>query len=168
MKKYRTKSGKVEEKLPGINATVSPSEKAQIAMAGGANTLGDVQTILGISGKKNNLKGQGAKHLVSFNGDDEFGGDFGSYDTEAATGPDSGYDPDEGGASGATSGVAGTPASGVSEFSSGGGDDSGPALVPIPAPVPRRAPAPASPWLILEILQNKRRQKKKEQVLEIC
>jgi len=85
MKKYRTKSGKVEEKLPGINATVSPSEKVQIAMAGGANTLSDVQTILGISGKKNNLKGQGAKHLVSFNGDEDFGGDFGSYDTEAAS-----------------------------------------------------------------------------------
>jgi len=81
MKKYRTKSGKVEEKLPGINATVSPSEKVQIAMAGGANTLGDVQTILGISGKKNNLKGQGAKHLVSFNGDEGFGGDYGGYDT---------------------------------------------------------------------------------------
>ena len=66
MKKYRTKSGKVEEKLPGINATVSPSEKVQIAMAGGANTLGDVQTILGQQGKMNNLKGQGAKHLDSF------------------------------------------------------------------------------------------------------
>jgi len=66
MKKYRTKSGKVEEKLPGINATVSPSEKVQIAMAGGANTLGDVQTILGQQGKMNNLKGQGAKNIVSF------------------------------------------------------------------------------------------------------
>jgi len=66
MKKYRTKSGKVEEKLPGINATVSPSEKVQIAMAGGADTLKDVQTILGQEGKRNNLKGQGAKHLVSF------------------------------------------------------------------------------------------------------
>jgi len=66
MKKYRTKSGKVEEKLPGINATVSPSEKVQIAMAGGANTLSDVQTILGQQGKRNNLKGQGAKNIVSF------------------------------------------------------------------------------------------------------
>jgi hypothetical protein len=65
-KKYRTKSGKVEEKLPGINATVSPSEKVQIAMAGGADTLKDVQDILGQQGKRNNLKGQGAKHLVSF------------------------------------------------------------------------------------------------------
>jgi len=69
MKKYRTKSGKVEEKLPGINATVSPSEKVQIAMAGGANTLSDVQTILGQQGKRNNLKGQGAKHLVSYQAD---------------------------------------------------------------------------------------------------
>jgi hypothetical protein len=66
MKKYRTKSGTVEEKLPGVNATVNPSEKTQIAMAGGANTLKDVQTILGQEGKRNNLKGQGAKHLVSF------------------------------------------------------------------------------------------------------
>jgi hypothetical protein len=66
MKKYRTKSGKVEEKLQGVNATVNPSEKAQIAMAGGADTLKDVQTILGQEGKRNNLKGQGAKHLVSF------------------------------------------------------------------------------------------------------
>jgi hypothetical protein len=66
MKKYRTKSGMVEEKLPGVNATVNPSEKTQIAMAGGANTLKDVQTILGQEGKRNNLKGQGAKHLVSF------------------------------------------------------------------------------------------------------
>jgi len=86
MKKYRTKSGKVEEKLPGINATVSPSEKVQIAMAGGANTLGDVQTILGQQGKRNNLKGQGAKHLMSFQGfsegpeeysGDTYGSDFG-------------------------------------------------------------------------------------------
>ena len=66
MRKYRTKSGKVEEKLPGVNATVNPSEKAQIAMAGGADTLKDVQVILGQEGKRNNLKGQGAKHLVSF------------------------------------------------------------------------------------------------------
>jgi hypothetical protein len=74
-KKYRTKSGKVEEKLPGINATVSPSEKAQIAMAGGANTLSDVQTILGQQGKRNNLKGQGAKNIVSFQWtDDDFAG----------------------------------------------------------------------------------------------
>jgi hypothetical protein len=72
MKKYRTKSGMVEEKLPGVNATVNPSEKTQIAMAGGANTLKDVQTILGQEGKRNNLKGQGAKHLVSFgHGDDD-------------------------------------------------------------------------------------------------
>jgi hypothetical protein len=74
MKKYRTKSGTVEEKLPGVNATVNPSEKTQIAMAGGANTLKDVQTILGQEGKRNNLKGQGAKHLVSFyNGPDDPG-----------------------------------------------------------------------------------------------
>jgi len=66
MRKYRTKSGKVEEKLPGIDATVSKSEKVQIAIAGGADTLKDVQTILGQEGKRNNLKGQGAKHLVSF------------------------------------------------------------------------------------------------------
>ena len=71
MKKYRTKSGMVEEKLPGVNATVSPSEKTQIAMAGGANTLKDVQTILGQEGKRNNLKGQGAKHFVSFQDDDK-------------------------------------------------------------------------------------------------
>jgi hypothetical protein len=71
MKKYRTKSGTVEEKLPGVNATVNPSEKTQIAMAGGANTLKDVQTILGQEGKRNNLKGQGAKHLVSFDYESE-------------------------------------------------------------------------------------------------
>jgi len=71
MKKYRTKSGKVEEKLPGVNATVSKSEKAQIAMAGGADTIADVQAILGTPGKKNNLKGQGAKHLMSFQWGDE-------------------------------------------------------------------------------------------------
>jgi len=89
MKKYRTKSGKVEEKLPGITATVSPSEKVQIAMAGGANTLGDVQTILGQSGKRNNLKGQGAKHIVSFQYED--------YEYEAyATPADPGQDPEEG------------------------------------------------------------------------
>jgi hypothetical protein len=81
MKKYRTKSGMVEEKLPGVNATVNPSEKTQIAMAGGANTLKDVQTILGQEGKRNNLKGQGAKHLVSFNGDEGFGGDWSGGDT---------------------------------------------------------------------------------------
>jgi len=78
MKKYRTKSGKVEEKLPGVNATVSKSEKVQIAMAGGANTISDVQAILGTPGKKNNLKGQGAKHLVSFQfaeGPDEYSGE---------------------------------------------------------------------------------------------
>jgi len=106
MKKYRTKSGKVEEKLPGINATVSPSEKVQIAMAGGANTLGDVQTILGQQGKRNNLKGQGAKHFVSFDhGEDkddssfspdpETGG-FGGYGG-GGLGPTSEYDPAEGG-----------------------------------------------------------------------
>jgi hypothetical protein len=89
MKKYRTKSGKVEEKLPGINATVSPSEKVQIAMAGGANTLSDVQTILGQSGKRNNLKGQGAKNIVSFQYED--------YEYEAyATPADPGQDPEEG------------------------------------------------------------------------
>jgi len=70
MKKYRTKSGKVEEKLPGVNVTVSKSEKAQIAMAGGADTISDVQAILGTPGKKNNLKGQGAKHFVSYEHDD--------------------------------------------------------------------------------------------------
>jgi hypothetical protein len=66
MRKYRTKAGTVEEKLQGVNATVNPSEKAQIAMAGGADTLKDVQTILGQEGKRNFLKNQGAKHIVSF------------------------------------------------------------------------------------------------------
>jgi len=97
MKKYRTKSGKVEEKLPGVNATVNPSEKAQIAMAGGANTLKDVQTILGQEGKRNNLKGQGAKHLVSFQwaGEEDslasFGlseADFAGFSPNAPTGHD--------------------------------------------------------------------------------
>jgi hypothetical protein len=92
-KKYRTKSGKVEEKLPGINATVSPSEKVQIAMAGGANTLGDVQTILGQQGKRNNLKGQGAKHFVSFDiYDDMAEGGYTGPGSPAATSEDIGYD----------------------------------------------------------------------------
>jgi hypothetical protein len=104
MKKYRTKSGKVEEKLQGVNATVNPSEKAQIAMAGGADTLKDVQTILGQEGKRNNLKGQGAKHLVSFafsEGPDDYGYDgtsnIGGLDVsggmaESVMGPPTGHD----------------------------------------------------------------------------
>jgi len=124
MKKYRTKSGKVEEKLPGINATVSPSEKVQIAMAGGANTLGDVQTILGQSGKRNNLKGQGAKHFVSFDhGEDKDdssfspgpGGGFGSYDTEAAS------DVNQGAVDAAAGIAAGKPGPGMFGGYSGGG-----------------------------------------------
>jgi hypothetical protein len=103
MRKYRTKAGTVEEKLQGVNATVNPSEKAQIAMAGGADTLKDVQTILGQEGKRNNLKGQGAKHLVSFftqgmgyEGMDDpegragiggFGSPSGSFESQAAPSP---------------------------------------------------------------------------------
>jgi hypothetical protein len=93
MKKYRTKSGNVEEKLPGINATVSPSEKAQIAMAGGANTLSDVQTILGQQGKRNNLKGQGAKHILSF--DSESGEGMGGQDDPDDPSDDPGPSGDE-------------------------------------------------------------------------
>jgi len=97
MKKYRTKSGKVEEKLPGVNATVSKSEKAQIAMAGGANTISDVQAILGTPGKKNNLKGQGAKHLMSFQwGDESFGAPGGEEESEPDTPADPGQDGGDG------------------------------------------------------------------------
>jgi hypothetical protein len=94
MKKYLTKSGTVEEKLPGVNATVNPSEKAQIAMAGGADTLKDVQTILGQEGKRNNLKGQGAKHLVSFQYEDMAEGGYTGPGSPAAgyMSDDSGYD----------------------------------------------------------------------------
>jgi hypothetical protein len=94
MRTYRTKSGKVEEKLQGVNATVNPSEKAQIAMAGGADTLKDVQTILGHEGKRNNLKGQGAKaaHLVSFDHSEDESGSSYSPGTPA----DPGQDPEEG------------------------------------------------------------------------
>jgi hypothetical protein len=68
MRKYRTKAGTIEEKLPGINATVNPSEKVQIAMAGGVDNIEGVRDVLGYEGKKNFIKGQGAKakHLVSF------------------------------------------------------------------------------------------------------
>jgi len=101
MKKYRTKSGKVEEKLQGVNATVNPSEKAQIAMAGGADTLKDVQTILGHEGKRNNLKGQGAKHLVSFAyGDPDMGDEDSPTSTTSTSdsfGDDPGFDPSMGG-----------------------------------------------------------------------
>jgi len=124
MKKYRTKSGKVEEKLPGINATVSPSEKVQIAMAGGANTLGDVQTILGQQGKMNNLKGQGAKHLVSFQ--------YADYESEAyGIGPttDPGTGSQYGGSAGDFEGVTfgETPS-----FDTGYSSDEGPELSSYP------------------------------------
>jgi hypothetical protein len=93
MKKYRTNAGTVEEKLPGVNATVNPSEKVQIAMAGGADTLKDVQTILGQEGKRNNLKGQGAKHLVSFQYDDYTGeGGYTGPGSPAAISEDTGPD----------------------------------------------------------------------------
>jgi hypothetical protein len=93
MRKYRTNAGTVEEKLPGVNATVNPSEKVQIAMAGGADTLKDVQTILGQEGKRNFLKNQGAKHIVSFYMGE---GGYTGPGSPAATSEDSGYDYGEG------------------------------------------------------------------------
>jgi hypothetical protein len=123
MKKYRTKSGTVEEKLPGVNATVNPSEKTQIAMAGGANTLKDVQIILGQEGKRNNLKGQGAKHLVSFMG---FAADTG-YDDPSDT-PTGGVEGDTGDVN-----FGGTPAPSIPSFDTGYSSDIGPDLSSYPA-----------------------------------
>jgi hypothetical protein len=80
MRKYRTKSGNIEEKLPGINATVNPSEKVQIAMAGGVDSIQGVRDVLGLQGKTNNLKGQGAKNIISF--DTGAGGDDASDDAD--------------------------------------------------------------------------------------
>jgi hypothetical protein len=127
MRKYRTKSGTVEEKLPGVNATVNPSEKAQIAMAGGADTLKDVQTILGQEGKRNNLKGQGAKHLISFQGFSEGPEAYG--DSNIST---SGFAPSD---MGDTYSPPATPLSATPSFDQayGGGDTGGPDLSSIPA-----------------------------------
>jgi hypothetical protein len=152
MRKYRTKSGTVEEKLPGVNATVNPSEKAQIAMAGGADTLKDVQTILGQEGKRNNLKGQGAKHLVSFytgEGPDSYGDDMGAEDSPSGPsgddsfGDDPGFDPSMGGQFRA--GGSGSPFS--TGVGGGGGGPSGGTASPLYDPPPDPAKEKPSPTL---------------------
>jgi len=141
MRKYRTKSGKVEEKLPGIDATVSKSEKVQIAMAGGADTLKAVRDILGHEGKRNNLKkGQGAKHLVSYEhaDDDTVGQQVGPSDSPGGLDPGEGSD----GAAGWGPGGQFGGFDSVNASYSGGGRPAGPNIPDLPPDPAKEKPSP--------------------------
>ena len=84
-RKVYTKSGKPEQVLTlasGANVSVNNKElKILTNNSLKENTVGHVQVALGIPGKRNNLKGQGAKNITSF--DTGAGGDDSSPDDDA-------------------------------------------------------------------------------------
>jgi hypothetical protein len=84
-RKVYTKSGKPEQVIKlASGAEVSVNNKELRVLTNNAlkeNTVRDIQVALGIPGKRNNLKGQGAKNIRSF--DTGAGGDDSSPDDDA-------------------------------------------------------------------------------------
>ena len=84
-RKVYTKSGKPEQVIElASGAEVSVNNKELRVLTNNAlkeNTVRDIQVALGIPGKRNNLKGQGAKNIRSF--DTGAGGDDSSPDDDA-------------------------------------------------------------------------------------
>jgi len=143
--KVRTKSGKPEQVLAlASGAKVSVNDKELQTLTSNAlneRTVGHIQKALGIPGKRNNLKGQGTKNILSF--DTGAGGDDSSPDDDAdnaSEAPEGGMD--MGGSDSADSSIAGNGS--VSPFSGTDPDGFGAGSTPTPTSLGQDDPADTS------------------------
>jgi hypothetical protein len=143
--KVRTKSGKPEQVLAlASGAKVSVNDKELQTLTSNAlneRTVGHIQKALGIPGKRNNLKGQGTKNILSF--DTGAGGDDSSPDDDAdnaSEAPEGGMD--MGGSDSADSSIAGNGS--VSPFSGTDPDGFGAGSTPTPTGLGQDDPADTS------------------------